>query len=139
MSQSVTRLKELLFDNEAQALKDLALRLDTLAQTHNLSSSELKEQLAGILDRVGDAERLTESVAGIIDEALRRAEISKHSELSLSIAPLVVTTIKAELKNSQDEMVEALYPITGRLVKSYVASAIKDLTDDMNRRLEQIP
>ena len=139
MSQSVTRLKELLFDNEAQALKDLALRLDTLAQTHNLSSSELKQQLDVILDRVGDSEKLTESVADIIDEALRRAEVSKHSELSLSIAPLVVTTIKAELKNSQDEMVEALYPITGRLVKSYVASAIKDLAEDMNRRLEQNP
>ena len=55
------------------------------------------------------------------------------------MAPLVVTTIKAELKNSQDEMVEALYPITGRLVKAYVASAIKDLTEEMNRRLEQNP
>lgn len=139
MSHTVTRLKELLFDNEAQALRDLSQRLDALAQTHHLSSSELKQELAALLGRVGSSEQLTNSVAEIIDEALRRAEVNKHTELSLSIAPLVVTTIKAELKNSQDEMVEALYPITGRLVKSYVASAIKDLADDMNRRLEQNP
>jgi len=50
-----------------------------------------------------------------------------------------VTTIRSELKNSQDEMVQALYPITGRLVKAYVASAIKDLTDQINRRIEQNP
>lgn len=139
MSQSVSRLKELLFDREAQALSDLSQRLDALALDHHLSSAELKDELTAIVGRVGSNEQLTASVAEIIDEALRRAEVNKHTELSLSIAPLVVTTIKAELKNSQDEMVEALYPITGRLVKSYVASAIKDLADDMNRRLEQNP
>lgn len=139
MSQSVSRLKELLFDREAQALSDLSQRLDALALDHNLSSAELKDELTALVGRVGSNEQLTNSVAEIIDEALRRAEVNKHTELSLSIAPLVVTTIKAELKNSQDEMVEALYPITGRLVKSYVASAIKDLADDMNRRLEQNP
>lgn len=139
MSQSVSRLKELLFDREAQALRDLSQRLDALALDQHLSTAELKDELTAIVGRVGSNEQLTVSVAEIIDEALRRAEVHKHSELSLSIAPLVVTTIKAELKNSQDEMVEALYPITGRLVKSYVASAIKDLADDMNRRLEQNP
>ncbi len=139
MSQSVSRLKELLFDREAQALRDLSQRLDALALDQHLSTAELKDELTAIIGRVGSNEQLTNSVAEIIDEALRRAEVNKHSELSLSIAPLVVTTIKAELKNSQDEMVEALYPITGRLVKSYVASAIKDLADDMNRRLEHNP
>lgn len=137
MSQTVTRLKELLFDNEAQVLADLTRRLELLAQSQTASRAELKAEVDAIMARVGDPERLTISVADIIDDALRRAEVSKHSELSISIAPLVVTTIKAELKNSQDEMVEALYPITGRLVKSYVASAIKDLAEDMNRKLEQ--
>lgn len=139
MSQTVSRLKELLFDNEAQALADLATRLDQIALTHNTSTSELRQTLDAVFARVGNAEHMTDSIVEVIDEALRRAEVSKHSELSLSIAPLVVTTIKAELKNSQDEMVEALYPITGRLVKSYVASAIKDLAEDMNRRLERNP
>ncbi len=36
-------------------------------------------------------------------------------------------------------MVEALYPITGELVKAYVATAMKDLTRRMNRRLELNP
>lgn len=139
MSQTVARLKELLFDNEAQALVELSRRIDKVAGDDETARAALRADIAAVMERAGNAERFTASVAEIIDEALRRAEVHKHSELSLSIAPLVVTTIKAELKNSQDEMVEALYPITGRLVKAYVASAIKDLAEDMNRRLEQNP
>lgn len=193
MSQSVERLKQLLFENETLALADLseriarlsasealareelARRLEGLAESDAQSATELRTRIAALAeaserarddfrrqadsiaeidakaraelsdrlerlhDRTGDDERLTESVAQIIGEALRRAEISDHVELSHNIAPLVVTTIKTELRNSQDEMVEALYPITGRLVKAYVASAIKDLSEQMNRRLEQNP
>ncbi|MEQ1651864.1 MAG: hypothetical protein ABL897_05195, partial [Hyphomicrobium sp.] len=157
MSQSVERLKQLLFDDEAVALQELSRRIDGVAEVEQRSRDDLARRIEGlaaidakarddlrqVIDavyaRAGDTERMTASVSEIISEALRRAEVSKHSELSQSIAPLIVTTIKAELRNSQDEMVEALYPITGRLVKSYVASALKDLTDQMNRRLEQNP
>lgn len=157
MSQSVERLKQLLFDDEAVALQELSRRIDGVAEVEQRSRDDLARRIEGlaaidakardelrqVIDavyaRAGDTERMTASVSEIISEALRRAEVSKHSELSQTIAPLIVTTIKAELRNSQDEMVEALYPITGRLVKSYVASALKDLTDQMNRRLEQNP
>jgi outer membrane protein OmpA-like peptidoglycan-associated protein len=175
MSQSVDRLKELLFDNEAHALGELAQRIegvadagarsrdeinrrvdgiaettvrtrddlikrvDTVAEVSAKARDELKSKIEEVYARAGNTERLTASVSEVLSEALRRAEVSEHSQLSQTIAPLVVTTIKTELRNSQDEMVEALYPITGRLVKSYVASAMKDLTDQMNRRLEQNP
>jgi len=139
MSQSVNRLKELLFEPEAQALAELDRRVTQIDLRESQEREVLRAQIGSVLERVGSTEQFTQSVAETIDEALRRAEVKKHSQLSLSIAPLVVTTIKAELKNSQDEMVEALYPITGRLVKAYVASAIKDLTEEMNRRLEMNP
>lgn len=173
MSQSVERLKELLFDTETSALQDLARRLDTFADGESKSKDELSRRLDGLsqsesqardvlqrqidgiaeldarardelklkLDEVythaGNTAQLTTSVTQIISEVLRRAEVEQHSELSQSLAPLLISTIKTELRNSQDQMVEALYPITGRLVKSYVASAIQDLTVQMNRRIEQ--
>lgn len=141
MSQSVTRLKELLFDGEAQEIAALSRRLEQVALNDTRAREELrgeiKHEISGVMERAGTEERFTASVSEVLNEALQRAEIAQHSDLSNTIAPLVVTTIKTELRNSQDEMVEALYPITGRLVKSYVASAIKDLTEQMNRRLEQ--
>lgn len=173
MSQSVERLKELLFDSETSALQDLARRLDSIVEGDRRSKEELSRRLDELLQaesqarnalhsriegiaeldarsrdelrlkldevytQAGTAEQLTTSVTQIISEVLRRAEVERHAELSQSLAPLLISTIKTELRNSQDQMVEALYPITGRLVKSYVASAIQDLTVQMNRRLEQ--
>ena len=65
-----------------------------------------------------------------------QAEINRHAELAQAIAPLIVKTIKTEIRNSQDELAEALYPSLGRMVKAYVVSAVRDLMDEINRRLE---
>lgn len=121
MAQDVTRLKELLFDNENRALSDLNRRMDI------------------VFERAGTNERFTKSVAEVLDDALRKAEIDRHMEVSQAIAPLIVKTIKTEIRSSQDELAEALYPALGRMVRSYVASAIKDLMDEINRRFESNP
>lgn len=137
MSEGVTRLKELLFDSETQALRALTQRLEAIAAADAAGRDELKTLIEPIFERAGSSERLAASVAEVLSAALRQAEVREHHQLADSIAPVVVSTIKAELVNSRDEMVEALYPITGRLVKAYVASAIKDLSDQINRRFEQ--
>ena len=137
MSEGVTRLKQLLFDSEEQELQNLSRRLDSLAVTDARGRDELRALIEQVFERAGTPERLSVSVSEVLSTALRRAEITEHDQLADSIAPLVVATIKTELRNSQDELVEALYPMTGRLVKSYVASAIKDLAQQMNRRIEQ--
>src|SRR5262245_58749266 len=117
----VERLKELLFDNEARALSDLTHRVDQLFNT------------------AGTEERFRDSVAVVLDGALRTAEVSRHAELASAMAPLIVKTIKTEIRNSQDELVEAIYPVTGRIVQAYLTSALRDLADDINRRFELNP
>ena len=117
MTTSVTRLKELLFDTEAQRLKEMSDRVDQ------------------VFARAGTEERLKQSVAVVLDGAMREAEVTRHDQLAQAMAPLVVKTIKNELRNSQDEMVDALYPLTGKLVKEYVRAAMADLMADINRRL----
>ena len=121
MSQSVDKLKELLFKPESEAIADLSKRFDA------------------VFDRAGTVERFRSSVATVLDGALRDAEVSRHEEVSSAIAPLIVKTVKTEIRNSTDDLVEALYPATGRMVKAYVASAIKDLTDEINRKLSANP
>ena len=120
MSQ-VEKLKELLFQPESEAIADLSRRLEA------------------VFERAGTEARFEASVSRTIDGALRTAEVEKHSETAAAIAPLVVRTVKTEIRNSTDELVEALYPATGRMVKAYVASAIKELTESINRRLEENP
>lgn len=151
MTQSVTRLKELLFDTETSAdslsgferrFVEASQRLQALEE---LSSAEKRERLEmlrrleQLFDRAGTQDRFVKSVSDVLDAALRDAEVARHDEMSRALAPLVVNTVRSELRGSQDEMVQVLYPLTGRMVKAYVATAIKDLSEEINRRLEQNP
>ncbi len=147
MTQGVARLKELLFDDESETLSDLGQRLEhalarvqTLEGTSRQATAEhkaLTERVDRIFDTAGTRERLSSSVAATLDEALRQADVNNHKDVSEAMAPFVVQTIRYELRNSQDELVDVLYPITGRMVRSYVATAMKDLVRDLGRRVER--
>lgn len=139
MSQSVDRLKELLFETETRALSEVQQRLSKSEAEREAAERDRQlfaDRLETVFARAGTEERFQTAVATVLDGALRHAENERHAELSSAMAPLVVRTIRAEIVNSRDEMVEALYPITGRLVKAYVASAISDLAAEINRRVE---
>ena len=133
--QGVNLLKELLFERETKRLDEMSRKIETQAQHALMRDKELSGRIDAVFERAGSQEKLLHSVAGIIDGALREAEVAKHEDLSRAIAPLVIRTIKFQLKESQDDMVEALYPITGRLVKSYVQSAIAEMMVEINAKL----
>ena len=133
--QGVNLLKELLFDRETRRLDELSRRLEADADAAKARDKTLGDKLDVVFERAGTEERLLQSVSVIIDGALREAEISRHEPLSKAIAPLIVATIKTQLRESQDEMVDALYPITGRLVKSYVQAEINKRMIEINARL----
>lgn len=142
MTSPVDRLKELLFDAEAQRLVEVQRRIDALSDAERQRHDDwakrqglLQDRVDQVFERAGTVERLQKSVAEVIDGALRDAEVTKHEPLSRAVAPLVIKTIKTELKNSQAELVEAVYPMTGMIVKQYVQAAMADLTADINRRL----
>ena len=118
--QPVIRLKELLFEKEARDIDALAERLDALHQ------------------RTGDDERLRASVARVIEGALRDAETVRHRELADALAPVVVRTVKAEIvsPDTQDKIAGSLYTKIGEMVRRYVSSAMRDLLEGINKRLE---
>lgn len=118
MSQ-VAKLKELLFQPESEAIASLARRVED------------------VYERAGSETRFEESMARTIDGALRHAEQTKHEQLAAALAPIVVKTVKTEIANSSDDIAQALYPSMGRMVRDYVASQIKEMTERINRSLEE--
>jgi outer membrane protein OmpA-like peptidoglycan-associated protein len=112
------RLKGLLLREE----KQLIAQIQELVRKHE--------------ERIGDDEALQHSVAEILADALREAEVQNHRELATSLAPVLVASIKREIRNSSDEVVDALYPIMGRLIAAYVASAVRDFVHQANHQIE---
>ncbi|PPD45900.1 MAG: hypothetical protein CTY15_03355 [Methylocystis sp.] len=68
--------------------------------------------------------------------ALKRAEETRPRELTGALAPSVVSIIRSEIKNSKEMLIEALYPIMGRLVTAAVAGAFRDLVESLNARID---
>lgn len=130
------------------ASRDLAAadgRVDEIDKLRALLFRPESERIAGVEaqverleSRVGDARALEQATAEILVQAIRRVEAAQHPQLASAVAPVVVAAIRSEIVNSKDMMVEALYPITGRLVASGIAVAFKELTERINLRLEAL-
>ncbi|MDE2115789.1 MAG: OmpA family protein, partial [Hyphomicrobiales bacterium] len=114
------RLKNLLFLPESQRL------------------AKIEAAVAALDSQVGTQDRMQVATAQVLAEALRKAEVSDHERLSAAIAPLVVSVIRSEITNSKDMMVEALYPITGRLVSAGIGVAFAEMLADINARLDRL-
>ncbi|MDX8513377.1 OmpA family protein [Mesorhizobium captivum] len=119
-NREIEQLKTLLFQPEAARLEALGADVALLQQY------------------IGGPDRLEAATADILVAALERAEVSRPRELANVIAPSVVSAIRSEIKNSRDLMVDALYPITGRLVSAAVANAFKELVARLEQRLNAL-
>ncbi|MFT7575869.1 MAG: outer membrane protein OmpA-like peptidoglycan-associated protein [Alphaproteobacteria bacterium] len=142
VAQGMARLKELLFDSEVETLGELDRRLGSIEAVNEKQareSLEMEQRVDKLFDRAGTQERFGNSVSAVLDKALADAEVRDHDQMSRAIAPLVVNTIRTELRNSQDELVDIMFPITGRMVKSYLAAEMKKLSSNVNRRIDHNP
>jgi len=119
-NREMEQLKTLLFQTEAERL------------------GSLETEVASLRQYLGSSERLEAATADILIGALERAEVSRPRELASVIAPSVVTAIRREIANSREMMVDALYPITGRMVSAAVANAIKDLLAFLEQRINAL-
>ena len=104
-------LKELLLTDEKRPENDIYKKI-----------KNLEERQQHLSDRVGP----------ILDERL----LTFVKEMPETLGPTITQTLKSEIKNSQDAVVEALYPIMGKMIKKYVQAEIKKLNDSINERID---
>jgi outer membrane protein OmpA-like peptidoglycan-associated protein len=119
-NREIEQLKTLLFQPEATRLQSL------------------ESDLASLQQYVGSADRLEAATAGILVAALERAEVDRPRELANAIAPTVVNAIRSEIRNSRELMVEALYPIVGRLVSAAVANSFREMVASLEQRINAL-
>ncbi len=105
-------------------------------QLRRLLLQEEQERLDRLEARLGDDETLKTSLVPIIADVLRDAGVRDYRRLAAALAPIVLQSIKTEIHNSRDMMVDALYPITGRLVAAAVRNAFRDLVEQLNQKLD---
>lgn len=116
--------------DDLKDLRELLLRDDRAAL------DEIRKHLATLQERVGSDPALTEALHPVLLDALTSVQAERGPELRRLLAPLVVASIRAEVRNSREELVNALYPLTGKLVAASMRDALAKLTDSLNERVE---
>lgn len=107
-------LKEILLTEEREFEKTIAKKLETLNVVINQKV------------------QLSQKVDPIIDDKLE--EFVK--DIPETLGPTITQTLKEEIKNSQDAVVEALYPIMGKMIKRYIQNEMTLLAERINSQVK---
>ncbi|QWX83525.1 cell envelope biogenesis protein OmpA [Cellulophaga sp. HaHaR_3_176] len=109
----VELLKDILFTDDREFAEKIAKRIEIIEKT------------------VNEREQLSEKVNPIISKQLDDfvAEIPK------SLGPTITATLKEEIRKNKEEIVDALYPILGKMIKKYISQEMKMLSERINKKI----
>ncbi|MBD0850331.1 cell envelope biogenesis protein OmpA [Maribacter arenosus] len=109
-------LKDILFTDDREDIDKIADRIEFLEQAYN--------------DREKFAKRVDPIIENRLDEFTKK--------MPHTLGPTITATLKKEIQNHKDEVVDALYPVLGKMVKKYVAQEIKVLSEKIDNQLSFI-
>jgi len=105
-------IKDILFTDDREYIEKISNRLEKLEKMVNEKKS------------------LSTKVDPIIQDQIQ--EFTKS--IPETLGPTITKTLKEEIKNSRDDVVDALYPILGKMIKKYVAQEVKLLSEKIDNQ-----
>ncbi|TAE15180.1 MAG: cell envelope biogenesis protein OmpA [Bacteroidetes bacterium] len=114
-TEKLLQLKNLLLDEDRELAQKILQKLDELQHT-----IDTKPELA-------------EKVNPIIDDKLKVFT----EEIPGKLGPTIALALEEQIKNSQEQVVNILFPIIGKMIKKYIASEIKALSDSINAQINK--
>ncbi|QCX01729.1 cell envelope biogenesis protein OmpA [Aggregatimonas sangjinii] len=106
-------LKDILFEDDSVYIQKITSRLEALE------------------DSFSDKVKFSSKVEPIILHQLNEFKTS----IPQTLGPTITEALKVEIKKNKDEVVDALYPVLGKMIKKYIAQEIKMLSEKINERL----
>ncbi|MEL6538669.1 MAG: cell envelope biogenesis protein OmpA [Bacteroidota bacterium] len=116
-AKKLEELKKALFHEELEKQQALIHKIDTL--TEELAVERKKNQ--GKQDPF--VEEVVDRVAEVMPERL---------------GPSITETLKVQIRESRHEVVDALYPILGKLIRKYVQQEIQTLSERLDQQMEKM-
>ena len=98
----------------------------------------VRDRTAVLHSRVGADPALIDSVRRVLVDVLRQSGVHDHDRVAAALAPLVLDTVRREIRNSRDAMLESLYPVAGKLVQAAIAQAMRQLADSIAKPADSV-
>ena len=106
---------------------------DILFEDARKRNEELTNKVKAIDDIISDREKLEPKIAPILEDQVEYLEKNFPSLFGTAIT----ASIRKQIKESQDEVVDALYPIIGKMIKKYISRELALLSERIDRQLEK--
>ncbi len=110
----------------------LALLKDLLLTDERAYAESIHSKIKALEDIINKQKKLSNKVDPIIDKKLDEF----IEEIPETLGPTITEALAEQIKNSKDQVVEALYPIMGKMIKKYISQEISLLTERINKQLE---
>jgi len=110
----------------------LTLLKDLLLTDDRAYAASIHEKLSALEEIINEQKKLSNKVDPIIDDKLEEF----IDEIPETLGPTITEALAEQIKNSKDQVVEALYPIMGKMIKKYISQEINLLTERINKQLE---
>ncbi len=112
-------------DDKLQLLRDILL-IDDRQVAHAIN-----KRIEFITETIEKREKLSEKIDPIIDDKLNQF----IADIPATLGPTITKTLKEQIENSKDQVVEALYPIMGKMIKRYIQNEIRLLSENINKKV----
>ncbi|MGB6151803.1 MAG: cell envelope biogenesis protein OmpA [Pricia sp.] len=112
-------------DDKIQILKDI------LFEDDSVYLERVSDRVQQLEETFEDRQKLSEKVNPIIAFQLQEFKRS----IPATMGPAITAALKTEISKSQDRIVDALYPIMGKMIKKYIAQEISKLSDKISQQL----
>jgi len=110
----------------------LKLLKEILLTEDRVFAQSITKKIEKLNSVINTKDQLSTKVDPIINDKIN--EFIK--EMPKTLGPTITKTLKEEIKNSQDAVVEALYPIMGKMIKKYIQNEIKMLSENINKQVQ---
>lgn len=110
----------------------LALLKELLLTDDRAYAASIYKKIKALEEIINEQQKLSSKVDPIIDERLEEF----IEEIPETLGPTITEALAEQIKNSKDQVVEALYPIMGKMIKKYISQEINLLTERINKQLE---
>lgn len=137
---SIDDLRAILLHKDREVVDRLGAQLaeqERLLEGYALKLEHSDAELLRLSSRVGDDEQLRKTLVPVLSQSIADIEKANPRPLARAMSPFIVTSIRSEIANSKEAMVEALYPITGRLVSASVKNSVAAMMETINQRVNE--
>ena len=110
----ITALKDLLFEEEKERYQQL--------------SRQIKETSQEIEDKLTNREIPESEFNDILNRIVQ--------VMPEKLGPTITSTLKVQIKESRDDVVQALFPIVGQMIKKYIQQEIQLITEKVDKQFE---